>query len=56
MLGKKISKDKANYREATSARKRCGTCDMFMPKYSHCTLVRGLIYDKDTCDFWEKRK
>lgn len=50
-----ISKAEAHYRKAVTEAKRCGTCVMFRPASSTCTLVRGPIRASDLCDEWQKK-
>lgn len=50
------TKEEANYRDAASEAKCCGTCSMYRPQTETCTLVRGIIREDDVCDYWEKQK
>jgi broad specificity phosphatase PhoE len=48
----KVSKPSVNYRKATGP-KKCGACDMFEAP-DDCSLVKGEIDPRDTCDEWVK--
>lgn len=53
----KVSKPSVHYRQAKPhAEKRCGTCVMFRPAGSACTLVAGLIHAEMVCDRYEAKK
>jgi hypothetical protein len=59
---KKVSKESVHYRPGNSL-KHCGDCAMFRmnpPDFDSetgaCTLVQGLISEKDVCDKWEPDK
>ncbi|HEX9487838.1 MAG TPA: NUDIX domain-containing protein [Gemmatimonadales bacterium] len=52
LRGPTISKTDALYRPADDPARSCGTCSMFLAAERACTLVRGKIKAKDTCDYW----
>jgi hypothetical protein len=56
-MTKKLSHKEVNYRKASSAKRRCGTCTMYRSETPpDCTAVKQPIRPMDVCDLFIARK